>query len=237
LRYLWILHPAGVYRWLVRPVVDIVRDRLLGIDTAIPVRHGKLGFAADRGVHYVASNWGALAKVLKPGEITRDDTFLDAGCGKGAVLCQAMELPFGKIIGFDLSPAMCKAAVSNVQRIKKRSAERDVAVFEADASRFTIPDDVTVVYLFNPFVGPVFSAFIDNLVASLHRKPRRLRLVYNNPVMHGMVVERGFRLDRISRFWARPPSVIHLYEYVGSLSLARPNGTGLGRMNVRQDAP
>jgi len=211
----WLLHPAGAYRWFVRPVVDIARDRVLGIDTALPSRHGKLGFGPERGIHYVASNWGVLKKILEPREIGPGDVLLDVGCGKGAVLCQAMAYPFARIIGTDLSPDMCAAATRNVATFSRRYPSANVAVVRADAATDPVPDDVTVVYLFNPFIGDVFNAFGDRLMESLARSPRPLRLVYNNPVMHDELLHRGFRLVRTAEFWARPRSVVHLYQAPG----------------------
>ena len=45
-----------------------------------------------------------------------------------------------------------------------------------------MPPDASVVYLYNPFHGRVLRGVLAGLRASLDAHPRRLRLVYNNPV-------------------------------------------------------
>ena len=56
---------------------------------------------------------------------------------------------------------------------------------------FEIPDDMTVAYFYYPFVGETFQRVIDNIIASLDRRPRRTRLVYVLPVMEEYILETG----------------------------------------------
>jgi hypothetical protein len=75
---------------------------------------------------------------------------------------------------------------------------------------------MTVAYFFNPFVGETFSRVIDNIVASLDRHPRRVRLVYVIPSMEDYILGTGrFRLVRSRRFvYERVRQRIALYESV-----------------------
>ena len=62
---------------------------------------------------------------------------------------------------------------------------------------YEIPDDLSVVYLYNPFTGLLFARFIERLLRSLERRPRPLRLVYNYPFEHNYVIdERPLPADR-----------------------------------------
>ena len=45
-----------------------------------------------------------------------------------------------------------------------------------------MPDDVTVVTLFNPFTGGILRAACEQVRASLRRRPRTVRVVYMNPL-------------------------------------------------------
>lgn len=89
-----------------------------------------------------------------------------------------------------------------------------------DAREFEIPDDVTVVYLNNPFSGPIFAYVVESLLASVKRSPRRLRIIYFNPVEERLLLEGGFRLVktirglRPSAEWSRANSA-RLYEISG----------------------
>jgi hypothetical protein len=69
----------------------------------------------------------------------------------------------------------------------------------SDAQEFDVPDDVTVVYLFNPFMGDAFARSVERIRESLARKPRPLRIIYFYPIMHDRLVEAGFRLDTMHR--------------------------------------
>ncbi len=62
----------------------------------------------------------------------------------------------------------------------------------SDATTYEIPNDVTIVYFFNPFVGPPFMKVIDNIGESIRRHPRKVHIFYTNPVMHDDVIQRNW---------------------------------------------
>lgn len=76
---------------------------------------------------------------------------------------------------------------------------------------------MTVVYLGNPFSGPILASVLDRLVKTTEDAPRRLRIVYTNPVEEQMVLEHGFVLTkrlrglRPTEEWSRSNST-RLYE-------------------------
>jgi hypothetical protein len=56
---------------------------------------------------------------------------------------------------------------------------------------------MTYAYMFNPFNGPTFDKVVGNIVASLDRAPRPLRVIYVMPVDHEALMATGrFRLLR-----------------------------------------
>ena len=48
----------------------------------------------------------------------------------------------------------------------------------ADVAEFRVPDDVTIGYLFYPFVNETLDAAIRGIIESIDRHPRRVRLIY-----------------------------------------------------------
>jgi hypothetical protein len=72
-------------------------------------------------------------------------------------------------------------------------------------TEFAIPDDMTFAYFFNPFNGATFQTVLDNIVASLDRAPRWLRIIYVTPVEHAAVMAtsrfRVMRSVRTTRSW------------------------------------
>src|SRR3712207_4322280 len=79
----------------------------------------------------------------------------------------------------------------SVDRVRDKLATKDVEIVTGDALAYEIPDDVTVLYLYNPFTGETFQKVLDNVVASLERAPRRLRVIYRRPTEHDRVMATG----------------------------------------------
>ena len=44
-----------------------------------------------------------------------------------------------------------------------------------------VPDDLTHVYMFNPFEGEIFRQVLANIILSLDRRPRPLKVFYAHP--------------------------------------------------------
>jgi SAM-dependent methyltransferase len=183
---------AARIRWYVASrLLDLVRDR--GISTAgqhIDIDH----FHPDR-VWYEPSNWTHLRRMLKRRDVEPDDVFVDYGCGKGRILYQAARLPFKRVIGVEIAEDLAVVARANVKRVQDRLRCSDVEVITADAATWPVPDDVTVAYFYYPFVGDTFKRVIDNIVSSLERAPRRMRIIYAIPTMEDCILATGrFRI-------------------------------------------
>jgi Methyltransferase domain len=172
-----------------RGLSSLLYERRYGVSTAEAVKLERLGLATEGRVDYEPSGWRTLRQVLPRGSVTGDDVFLDFGAGMGRILVQAIRYPFGKVIGVELSEDLARIARRNVDAQSGVADSVDVVV--ADATAYPIPDDVTVVYMHNPFYGEIFKAVLANLIASLDRRPRRLRLIYKQPVEHDLVVGSG----------------------------------------------
>jgi arsenite methyltransferase len=90
---------------------------------------------------FSAAVWESAAAVGNPfslGPIHPGETVLDFGCGAGADLCIAALLvgPTGRVIGFDLTPAMVQKARANAVR----AGFANVIVYEADIAKVPLPD-------------------------------------------------------------------------------------------------
>lgn len=143
--------------------------------------------------------------VLPPASVAPGEVFLDVGSGKGRqVLYAASRYRFARVVGVELAGDLHRAAEANLRRWRGRRAP--VELVHSDVLEWPIPDDVTVVFAYNPFGSPVFERFLARLTASLERAPRRLRLLYANPQLHRRVLEAGFaERAHLGR--------IRLYEY------------------------
>src|SRR5262249_36514951 len=120
-----------------------------------------------------------LMRRLKP---SRTDALLDMGCGAGRAICVAAQHPFSRVIGIEIDKGLCAVAERNVRRLRRYPVRPEIVC--ADASKYRVPDDITVVFLYNPFSGAVLKAALTQVLESFDRAPRRLRLAYGNPREH-----------------------------------------------------
>ncbi len=116
---------------------------------------------------------------LSPDE--RRGVFLDCGSGKGRIVLAAARHPFRRAIGVEISPVLNHIAERNLASARPRLVCRDVEFVTVDATAYEFPDDVTCVFIYNPFRGAVLAAVVENLRRSLARAPRALSLIASNP--------------------------------------------------------
>ncbi|MFL5861770.1 MAG: MauE/DoxX family redox-associated membrane protein [Solirubrobacteraceae bacterium] len=143
-------------------------------------------------VPYEPSSWLALRwglRRLSPGP---EDVLVDFGCGKGRVICEAARRPFARVIGVEISERLLDVAGENVERNRGRFRCQNIDLVRADATEWEVPDEMTAAYLYHPFVGAVFERVIDNIVESVRRSPRRVRLVYVGPVLERELLATGY---------------------------------------------
>jgi SAM-dependent methyltransferase len=150
----------------------------------------------------VSSGFLYLRRGLRGSTVTSRDAFVDYGSGKGRVLLQAARLPFARVTGLELDEADCALARANAAAARAAGRVRcgEIEVLQEDATSWPLPDDVTYVYMFNPFKGEVFAAVLARVLESLERRPRPLTLIYANPTCGRDVLATGrFRRVRASR--------------------------------------
>jgi SAM-dependent methyltransferase len=204
------------YRALARGLSRELVDRALNVETSQPVSLTQLGLEAPDRVGYEAGGWLDLPRVLRARDVGPDDVFLDLGSGKGRILLQAAQYRFARVIGVELSELLSAIARRNAASCRLRPRCGAIELVISDAIDYTIPDDVSVVYLFNPFRQATFDSVLTRLVESVDRRPRRLRLIYRNAIHHELLLGRGFTLERLSpgprptRAWSQR-TAIRLY--------------------------
>jgi len=186
-------HARAVYLRVRRTLSAVLIDRRRGIDTAREADLGDLGVAHPERVRYEPTSWLELRRALGAVAIGPDEVFLDYGCGKGRVLLAAARQPFKRVLGVDISPQLCDVARANLERERLRRRCGAIEVIAADVTEWEVPDDLTVVFMHNPFRGETFDAAIGQLLSSLDRNPRIIHIIYRIP----MESERLLAIDRV----------------------------------------
>ncbi len=157
------------------------REWSLGIKTASWVDVDELGFDAE--CHgYEPISYTCFETVINDIQVDPDrDVFLEYGCGKGRAVVLAAMKPFHKVIGVELSDELCRIARDNVHRASKKLSCLDVEIVNTNACEYELPSNVSVIFLWNSFVGSVLEGVARQIHQSLRLAPRRLTLVYALP--------------------------------------------------------
>jgi SAM-dependent methyltransferase len=120
-------------------------------------------------------------------------TFVDLGCGKGRTLIVAAQLPFKEVIGVELSPLHCEVAKTNINRYlsdgKNRVLCRNIRISCVNAADFLFPDTNLLIYMYRPFLGPIFKHVADNLRRFQTNTGHRVLIAYSCPVEELMLEE------------------------------------------------
>src|SRR6185312_6589387 len=142
---------------------------------------------------YQASNYYLIEKAfeyLKQENINHG--LVDFGCGRGRILVVAAHYGFKTITGIDFSAMLCIEAEANVEKISKLFPGTKFDVICADAALYQIQDSQNCFFFFNPFDEIVLLKVVKNILASLKKFPRKIYVIYLNPVHKEIFLSAGF---------------------------------------------
>lgn len=157
------------------------------------------------GNRYQATSPEMFAKIMRVAPIVQDMTFIDIGSGKGRALLMASAYPFKRIIGVEFAHELHAAAEDN---IRKFGSPKSIEAICADALAWDLPDEPSLVYVYNSFGKPLMSQFIERLESSLMENPRELVVVYRNPTCRELWTRSQWKLvhDDPMFMVLRPPA-------------------------------
>jgi SAM-dependent methyltransferase len=129
--------------------------------------------------------------------------FLDVGAGKGRAMLLASQVPFLRVEGVELNPALFAIAQANLKLWRhdaRATALAPLSLHLADATLHPLPNAPTVAFLFHPFGRPVLRRFLQHVERSLTARPHPFDLLYAN-AEHGSLLDHhpAFR-----RLWIGP---------------------------------
>lgn len=205
----WLKHggPLGLLKWVVRDLsyycwLYLTRsgwrerrfDSIFGVQTRQIVPLSQLTVSSPNVVHgiqHAPTRPRVLRSLLGRLDIDyRQFVFIDLGCGKGRAVLVAAEFPFKKIIGIEFAAELVRAARENVSQYRNPHANcREIVLLHMDASDYQIPNEKTLIYLFNPFGEHVMKKVLTGIRLSLQARPREMYLVYFIPMQARMIDE------------------------------------------------
>lgn len=187
----WLVHR---YR-LLRYYFYMYTDQLRGIDLTEAVSVEELQLDPEKSSLYYASS-PTLKRVLRKLKITSTDQIIDMGCGKGRAIYYMSKFPFHLIGGVEISQYLTEICKSNLKKLKIENC----VIYNKDAGLFMEYDDYNYIYFYNPFSRETMEDCIAHIKMSALQKPRRITIIYHNPVYDSVVQKYGFKLIRKMHF-------------------------------------
>ena len=121
-----------------------------------------------------------------------NNNILDFGSGKGRIMVVAAHYSFKNISGIDFSEPLCREAEYNIEKTKLLFPETNFKIICSDAANYKIENDPNVFFLFNPFDEVVMLQVVKNILSSLKQNPRKVYVVYVNPLHKEIFLSAGF---------------------------------------------
>lgn len=158
---------------------------------AIDLRRGEvMGRAPLVGAGTTNSDHRVLSETFG-GRVRPGDVLVDIGCGRGRVLSTWLRsFPGHAVVGIELDPRL---AAGTAKRFARHHRCRVIAGDAVDA----LPDDGTLLFMFNPFDRETVLRLRDVLEARPRSEPP-LRILYSNPRHADLFDDRaGWTVERI----------------------------------------
>jgi hypothetical protein len=171
-------------------------DQIHGVDTSglVPAADLITGHPNDE---HVTAYYGVAPSILRtlidlwretpPPHPIHSYTFVDIGAGKARAMLVASELPFRKVIGIELNPALAEIAQQNLDHWRRSHLTDSTAprlaslqLLEQDALTFEFPKTPTLIFLFHPFEAPVLKQMLRCIETQFARRPGTLDILYVN---------------------------------------------------------
>jgi SAM-dependent methyltransferase len=183
-------------------------DMYYGTNTCRRVPLARLTIASENrshGAKYDGSPVRPLRRVLEGLELTREDVFVDFGCGKGRALLVASSFPFRRVVGVEFASELCRTARANAAIYARRNkGAAPIEIVEEDVVTFCVQPEHTVFYFFNPFDECILQSVLQGIVGSWRQRPRRMFAIYYHPIHRGVIDTCGlFHLRRDCEIMAR----------------------------------
>lgn len=174
---------------------EIKGERKYGINTTGADELFKLekqGIDISHATIYMPVSYTLLEEAFQQLNIKSSTHFLDIGCGKGRALCVALHHGFKKVTGLDFSKDLCEKAKENLVITGQKIPTPEYKVINNDAFYYDIPDDVDCIFFFNPFDEIIMSAVVNNIFNSLQNNPRKISIIYVNPMHKELFLKAGY---------------------------------------------
>ncbi len=142
----------------------------------------RTGEHQEHGTALVSTSIDFLKQLLSDLELAigspiKRDIFVDYGSGKGAAIIHARTLGFQKTIGVEFAKELHEQAIENIEKLGLDEVES----IYADATTHTLPTNISLIYLFNPFDEVVMKKVVENILTQKTNFKNKVYVIYGNP--------------------------------------------------------
>lgn len=146
-------------------------EHILQIKTA-----GRDDSRSDTEHHpYEPTDYPVLERLANTGLITKRNTLLDYGSGKGRVAIFMTYQTGCRSMGIEYDERLHERAVLNGE---SRAARNKVTFIQGNAETYEVPTDVDCCFFFNPFALHTMKRVMANILDSHYKRPRVMRLFF-----------------------------------------------------------
>jgi 16S rRNA G966 N2-methylase RsmD len=189
------------YNWNIRIAWHIIQQEIIGEKTYGINTTGadnlksleKKGIDISSATIYMPVSYDVLKQFFDEVKLEKFNHLLDIGCGKGRAMCVAASNGIKKISGVELSKDLFIAAKENIAITKQNHTSTTFEIYNNDAFYFEIEDDVDCIFMFNPFDETIMSAVMENIETSLENNPRKMTIIYINPMEKHVLLEWDYK--------------------------------------------
>ncbi len=147
---------------------------------------------------YEPTPYSVLERLSGSGYLTKKDTLLDYGCGKGRVGFFLSYQVGCRCIGIEADGRICAAGLNN---LRTAVSSGKVRLENGNAEKYTVPPEVSSCYFFNPFSEGLLKKTLSRILESWYDNPREIRLFFYYPsdeyISYLMTVEELMFVDEI----------------------------------------
>lgn len=134
-------------------------------------------------------------EILKNIEYSRNEVFMDCGCGLGHIVYLASNI-FKKVIGVEILKEVFNECQSNLAKlnVKDNVILRNCDMFDIEND---IIDSVNIFYFSSPFDNvQKFNQWIEKITFSYYRRKRKIYFIYYYPMFENAMLDSIFSFEK-----------------------------------------
>ena len=124
---------------------------------------------------YEPTDYCVLERLANSGYITKQNTLIDYGSGKGRVSIFMANQTRCHSIGIEYDERLYERAIVNGE---SPAAKNRISFALGDAATYALPDNVDRCFFFNPFALHTIKRVLGNIFDSLYHHPREILLFF-----------------------------------------------------------